>query len=454
MRSPRLSSVRAVAISNVALFGLAVAIVTAIGYLYAQHSLSTRLDARLEARMRTMADAARSDGIDGVLRVIDEYEARGARSFSYVLRDRHGRRLHGAADLPPLPAGWSDVPVWDADDDAREGIRAITRRLPDGSTLSILMDDDLASQLHNAFTFTIIAIILMTISLPLFGGATASRAVRRRLSALTEGAGVLMSGGADERLPLSPDNDEFDQLAMTLNRMLDRVDALMTENRRIVGYLAHDLRTPLARLRARIKSLGDGCRSAEVCRSDAAALVEDCDNVLRIFASILEIGSLKAGPTALVSLSWSALVRDLAETYQAVAEDAGRELLCTVEPGIAVLGNRELLGQALVNLIENAIIHTPFGSHIVVSLASHEMKACLTVQDDGPQRSLEEAIDGGGVPDTATSPPVKRESLGLHLVKAIASAHGGRFETLRTATHLTAQIELPCAGSGAESRGA
>jgi signal transduction histidine kinase len=246
-------------------------------------------------------------------------------------------------------------------------------------------------------------------------------------------------------MPISPREDEFDQLAATLNRMLDRIEGLLENLRQVSSDVAHDLRTPLARLRA-------GLERGTVDGGDAAAVIEDAigqvDNVLALFAAILRIAEVESGETRryFEPVNISALVTELAESFAPSIEDEGRTLLWSIEPALTVEGDRELLAQAFINLIENAQRHTPSGTVIRLTLVQASGRVCVDVADNGP-----------GVPkfelERVTRRFARLESsrntagygLGLSLVSAVAKLHRGRLVLKRSEPGLSATIDLPAA---------
>jgi signal transduction histidine kinase len=246
-------------------------------------------------------------------------------------------------------------------------------------------------------------------------------------------------------MPVSGRRDEFDELASTLNRMLDRIENLVENLRQVSSDIAHDLRTPLARLRTRLER---GSQNADA--GDQAGVFDDAirrvDDVLSLFAAILRISEVESGQTRrfFVRVDLSSLTTELAESYSPAVHDAGRKLLWEIEDGVVIQGDHELISQAIINLIENAQHHTPRGTVIRLSLGSTKESACIGVKDNGP-----------GVPEPDLARIAKRFTrldasrnksgfgLGLSLVSAVADLHGGRLTLRRAEPGLSDVIELP-----------
>ena len=213
----------------------------------------------------------------------------------------------------------------------------------------------------------------------MFGGY-----LRRRLRSISGTAEAIIGGDIRERMPVSARGDEFDQLASTLNRMLDRIEGLLENLRQVSSDVAHDLRTPLARLRNRLEqgTSADGTVDAAVLED---AIVE-VDEVLSLFSAILRIAEVESGETRrfFAPVDLSALAAELAESIAPVVDRQRPNHAWSIEPGLTVKGDRELLSQAGINLLENAQRHTPAGTIIRLTLTSAGSVACLQVVDNGP----------------------------------------------------------------------
>ena len=251
--------------------------------------------------------------------------------------------------------------------------------------------------------------------------------VLRRVEAVGAASRAIMAGDLGARIPVGRRGDEFDRLAAQLNAMLDRIGELVEDVRQVTNDVAHDLRTPLARLRQRLETARRKAASVADYEAAADAAIAETDAVLATFTAMLRIAQIEAGTrrAGFAPVDLSGLLAGLAETYAAVAEDRGQSLRAAVEPGVVVTGDKELLAQLFANLIENALTHTPPGSRIEVALARDGGGPVATVADDGP-----------GVPAAMRERVLKRfvrleasrstpgSGLGLASVAAIARLHG------------------------------
>lgn len=285
------------------------------------------------------------------------------------------------------------------------------------------------------------------------GGLAVSRRAVRKIEALNQTTRRIMSGDLSRRVPLTTANDDFDQVAENLNRMLDRIQLLMEDIRRVSDNIAHDLRTPLARLRQRLEEArlhADGDSNADAGGYLESA-IREADSLLSTFNALLRIARIEAGQTqtGFAVVDVSALARDVAEFYEALAEEKQQRLEATVEPGIALQGERDLIFQALANVIDNALKYAPAGSVIRVSLLRLRADAVISVADHGP-----------GIPTESRELVFRRfyrldqsrssagNGLGLSLVQAVVELHGGRIELADNHPGLKVVIKLPMGGDG------
>ncbi|HVB83294.1 MAG TPA: HAMP domain-containing sensor histidine kinase [Rhodanobacteraceae bacterium] len=349
--------------------------------------------------------------------------------FYYAYYSADGRLRSG--DLPaPAPApGWVALQVRSAapDRDGRSEVLALSQRLDNGGTLVVGRDrrsaDALNDLLQGAFLWAGAAAVLLA----LLGGTLAARSYLARMQAVAASAARIVAGDLGARVPRSGRGDEFDLLAEALNAMLARIQSLMEGMRQVSNDIAHDLRTPLAHLRQRLESAAREADSMDAFRSAVERALADVDGVLATFAALLRIAQIESRQRragfAVVDLS--ALLTTLAGDYRPVLEDLGRRFDVAIAPDLRTHGDRALLTQLLVNLIENALRHTAAGTPITLRLEAGARGPVLSVADAGP--GIPEAdrarVLGRFVRlDTARSTP--GSGLGLALVAAVADLHG------------------------------
>jgi len=274
----------------------------------------------------------------------------------------------------------------------------------------------------------------ITLALALIGGLLMSANVLRRVGQFNATSRQIMDGDLSQRIATTGSGDEFDELAHHLNAMMDQIEALMTSIQHISDNVAHDLRTPLTRLRNRLESLL--ARAGDTQADDIAACIEDADALLSTFASLLSIARIEAGTyeAHLDPVNLSECVRDAFELYTALAEEKSIDLVCDAPSDVRIRGDRNLLFQAITNLLDNAIKYTPDGGRVEISLEAAAGRPVLTVVDTGPgipENMRDKVLQRFFRLDESRSAP--GAGLGLSLVFAIAQRHGAelRFEDNR-----------------------
>lgn len=284
----------------------------------------------------------------------------------------------------------------------------------------------------------------------LIAGVFTAVRVLRRIDTISSTSNKIMSGNLSERVPVTGRNDEFDALATNLNLMLDRIETLMQGMKEVTDNVAHDLKTPLTRLRNKAESaLRDG-QDENTRKQALETTIEESDKLIKTFNALLMIARAEAGtPSGVLSeIDLSAVVADVAELYGPLAEDEGLALETDIPDGIRINGNRELLGQALVNLIENALkYYEPVegkAGRITVSVKPAGSRVRIEVADNGPGIAAE---DRGRVVERFVRLEKSRtepgSGLGLSLVAAVARLHKGELRLEDNAPGVRAVVELP-----------
>jgi signal transduction histidine kinase len=289
-----------------------------------------------------------------------------------------------------------------------------------------------------------------TIILAALGGIVFSVQFLRRIDAITRTCNAIVAGRFNDRIPLRGSDNELDRLASAINSMLDRIAALLDNLRQVSSDVAHDLRTPLTRLRqrleqARLKSTSTDEYSAAVTRA-----IGDTDELLAIFTALLRISQIEAGTRAAAfrEFSLSALLNRIYEMYVPVAEDHGQRLQRDIRDEVRIRGDEELLVQLFSNLIENAVRHTPAGTTVIIALDVVEGMAVASVRDSGPgipQQEYDKVLRRFYRLSASRSTP--GNGLGLALVGAIANLHHAKLELSDNAPGLKVAIVFAMAGS-------
>lgn len=339
--------------------------------------------------------------------------------------------MPATADVRDLSPGWHavDMPAsYDPADNDDASAELWVQRMPDGRVLVVGRDRSRLNQLDETLATAFAIASGAALLLALFGGLLLGRSYLRRLRAIGASAQRIMEGDLTARIPVRAEGgDEFDRLARQLNAMLGRIQALMEGMRQVSNDIAHDLRTPLTHMRQRLESAG-ATREPDVLRDALERTQNDLEHVLSTFASMLAIARIEARErrAGFESVDLSVLLGTLAADYVPVAEERGQRLRVNVAADILVGGDRRLLLQLFVNLIENAMTHCPPRTEITLDLAREGARSFrAVVADRGP-----------GIPETERAAVFKRfyrldrsratpgSGLGLALVHAIAELHG------------------------------
>ena len=423
-----------------ALFAAAASAFLAYIYVATAGEARRRTDQEITREMSSLVAAYDRAGMDALNQSLIE-RAASERPFLYLLMGPDGKRISGSIAESPVEKfngqpSWTSFSVTDLDVMGRpikHPARGFQERLRDGEILFVGADigED------QAYVVKIVRALwgagALVIVLGLLGGVLVSRNVSRSMASLTDVVTAVRNGDLAARARVRGARDEFDELAEGLNEMLDRLERSMAGHRHAGDAIAHDLRSPLTRLRARLESAAINVEAGKADPQEALdQAVTDTDGVLKTFAAVLAIARLQAAGEAPnpVPMDPAALGADIAELYEPLCEDKEIDFKAELVPDLTIRGNQEFLAQALSNLLDNAVKYTPAGGAIMLRVrrrSSGEVE--FSVTDTGP-----------GVPEEDRARVVERfvrlensrnepgSGLGLSLVAAVAEAHGGRLE--------------------------
>ena len=404
--------------------------------------------------------------------LLEQYDSGGLRRLGLVLADRArapGGTIYLLTDAvgEPLVGNISQLPatltVGQGFGETRyQGVgeasqrRALARvyALPNGFRLLVGHDLGDRGRIGGVMVRTLALSLVLFAALAALGAAFVARRVLRRIDAMNLSAQALLAGDMTERLPVSGSGDELDRLAVGLNQMLARIGELMTGLREVSDNIAHDLRTPLTRLRNHAEEALRTGNDETAYRTALTRTIEESDSLIRVFDALLMIARAEAGADRadLGRVDIGEAAADVAELYEPLADEKGFALTLDCAPGLAVEGRRELIGQALANLIDNALKYgaAPTGSNRVNEIE-------ISARREGADVVIEVADRGSGVsPDDRErvfDRFVRLESartrpgsgLGLSLVAAVARLHGGSVRLDDNAPGLRVRLSLPAA---------
>ncbi|MDA8094381.1 MAG: HAMP domain-containing sensor histidine kinase [Betaproteobacteria bacterium] len=330
--------------------------------------------------------------------------------------------------------------------------RIIVRRLPGGARLFVGSDLRPEALIHTLVVRALIAGAGLSLILVVIGTVYLRRQIERRIAEIGRTAREIEAGDLTRRVPSFGD-DEFGRLGLGINRMLDRIENLMDGVRHVSNAIAHDLRTPLARVRARLEEALRPGRSREELSEAATEAIEGIDTLIRVFEKLLQIAEAESGmrTRSFETVDLNRVVHDMVELYDAMAEQEQVGLTTSGEAPVLALGDRDLLANAVASLIDNAIKYGGAGAQVQVSASSDSRCLHLTVQDNGPGIPSEE------IPRVTErfyrldqSRSLSGNGLGLSIVRAIATLHGGWLELRNACPGLVARIVLPTARDAAD----
>jgi signal transduction histidine kinase len=415
---------------NAAVVGLAMLAIVAVMVLMSARAMRTHLAESVAAEIDVLVADYKIDGLDGVVGFIDQRADFSTPNHSriYRLEDAQGRHLAGT--WPGWPEG--------LDTDGRLLKRPNAGRspatewwiaaaaLPDGSRVLVGFDsievDSVMDDIHRAAALLMAFALLLSLGL----GALIHRTALAPIATIRRSAAQIIDGDLTHRIPLHGSGDEFDALAGTLNRMLDRISQLFDGMRSSTEAIAHDLRSPLARHRARLEQrLLESSASGDDAEWLHAALAE-VDQVLGSFQSLLQLATVEAGAarSGFDEVDLAKILADAISLYEAEATAHDMTIHCSSPESCPVRGDRHLLFQAVTNLLDNALKYGPDGQTVRIQLSCGAGQATLNVRNEGhgfddPERAFERLVRG----DRARRTP--GHGMGLTLVRAIARLHGG-----------------------------
>jgi signal transduction histidine kinase len=408
-----------------------------LGFLYDATAgfMERQTEETIQAETGGLIEQYHTEGV-GRLRELIELRSRlqPHRSSVYLLLDPLGQPVAGNLgrwpDVQPEPNGWLTFGIKvmpDGETVLRRRARAVGLVLPGGFRLLVGRDVEDRLQIEAQIKRTLGWGLALTLLLGLAGGLVMSRGMLSRVDAINRTTRRIMAGDLSQRIALKGSSDEFDQLAANLNAMLDQIERLLGGMRQVTDNIAHDLRTPLNRLRSRIElALLQQPGRAET-RVLLEATLADAQAMIATFNALLDIARAEAGSErgGFEEVDLAALGRDLADLYRPVAEDAQLRFEYQCPPGLAMRANHHLLAQAVANLLDNAIKYTPPGGRVRLDVARGTSGPVISVTDSGP-----------GIPEADRARVLQRfvrldatrstpgSGLGLSLVDAVAKLHG------------------------------
>ena len=442
-----------------------------LGYfaLNTRRLITEQITATVNGEVNGLSEQYGQGGLRRLVTVVDVRSRRPGSSL-YLVTTPSGEGLAG--NVGSLEPGVLDRPGWLETSyhrlESPEGAdhRALVRvvQLPGGFRLLVGRDLEERERLFGIVVNAGQWSLALVIVLGLIGGFFVSRRVLSRIDAMTGTAQTIMAGDLSGRLPVAGTGDELDRLADNVNAMLERIEALMRGLKEVSDNIAHDLKTPLTRLRNRCEQALRSAAGEASYRAALESTIAESDELIRTFDALLMIARAESGQARdnMAEFDASEIARDVSELYEPVADEKGIALKVEAPAAAPVHGNRELVSQALANLIDNAIKYAGPNGKINGMPAEIVVKA----GNDGDRITLSVADRGPGIPDADRGRVVERfvrleqsrsepgSGLGLSLASAVARLHGGELKLEDNHPGLRTTIALPRAGpGGAAGRG-
>jgi signal transduction histidine kinase len=445
------SSTLRLALICIAVFGAVV--IALFGYVYwaTASYLQSRADQAIAAELATLQSAYATGGRNELIAAIVQHTATPRPDGGvYLLTDAEFAPLAGNLKAWPSElrdsGGWNSFRPLRSQSSATAQVRAVLVTLPDGAHLLVGRDVADLEAFVRRINIALGAGIVLIFVLAGVASLSVTRRTVGRIEAINATSRAIMQSGLGQRIPRRGTHDEWDELSANLNSMLDRIELLMNEVKQVTDNVAHDLRTPLTRIRGRLERAyarsGSGAADANLIADTLA----DLDAVLAMFTSLTRIAQIEANArtAAFRSLDLAQVARDVAELFDAAAEERGGRLEVIAQDRALINGDRDLLFDALANLVDNAIKHGRAGGRVALEVALSDGAPVVSVTDDGP-----------GIPLAERERVLKRfyrlersrrapgNGLGLSLVAAVARLHGATLEMHDNAPGLAIRMVFP-----------
>ena len=426
-----------------------------LGFIYwsTVSYISAQTDETIDIEILDLTERYRNAGLSGLTQLLSErLSRRPAGASVYLLTDKDLAPLVGNLDRWPLGAdiknGWLEFTLENAGgtDTSEHQARARVFRLSGGFILLVGRDIHDLEITKRRIIATLLWGLAIMLVLGGIGSVMMGRSTLRRIEAINETSREIMSGDLSRRVPSRNTGDDFDVLADNLNNMLNQIESLMESVRRVSDNIAHDLRTPLARLRNRLEELSLDVEQSDNRRATVEQALEEADGLLNTFNALLRIARIESHDTraGFADIDIAALVGDVVELYEPLAEEKSLRLATSLDVRPVFKGDRDLLFQALANLLDNAIKYAPPRSEISCRLEAADDGARLVLSDKGP-----------GIPASQRDNVFQRffrleqsrttpgNGLGMSLVQAVMQLHHLRLELHDNEPGLKVVIAFP-----------
>lgn len=430
------SSTFRLALIYMTLFGLSVLLLLAFIYWSTAGYMVRQTEATIEAEITGLAERYEMSGLPGLSKVISERLERQITGPSlYLLTDAQFKPILGnLTEWPkeqPSDQGWLSFQIGDKFPHVADQRKVLARVFPLQGDFHLLVGLDVhdLEEIQLLIREALFWGLVMTILLALIGGTMMSRSMMHRIEIINETCHRIMAGDLSQRIIGSGGDDDLDKLVNTLNRMLDQLEVLMQGVKQVTNNIAHDLRTPLSRLRRRLDMLRENGMKAKSSEELLDQAINEADGLLSTFKALLRISEVESGSRRIgfKNVNVTALLDDLVEFYEPLSEEKGQSITLERIQMKPLQGDRDLLFQAFANILDNAVKYTPESGNIRISVEDRPDLLRLSICDTGPgipANSYNKVFERFHRLEASRSPP--GNGLGLSLVEAIIHLHHGR----------------------------
>ena len=429
-RRLRSASLR-LALVHAALFAFSAAIFLSFIWWATIGLLERQVEAAINADAQALSERWQEGGLPALaLTIQDRLEQNVDDDAIYLMVDAAGSRVAG--NLRSWPRDVTRVDAWYQLPIARAGTKGIAEvhafRLPGGFRLLVGRDVRARIVLKRLMTDTMLWALVMVLFLGASGGLLLRGLFRRMVRDIARTSAAIAAGDLSRRVPRSGSGDEFDRVSQSINAMLDRIGRLMDGVKQVSNAIAHDLRTPITRARARLEDASLHACGTEELRAAVERAVSDLDGITAVFEALLRISEIEAGSrrSAFAEIDLAPLLADLAELYAASAEEHGLRLQIVQPRHLLLWGDRSLIQQAVANLLDNAIKFSPAGGSVLLRAVTRDRVVVLEVADRGIGMAMADRMRASERffrAEAARNTP--GSGLGLSLVRAVAHLHDG-----------------------------
>jgi signal transduction histidine kinase len=452
LRLARTSGFRLTALYT-GLFTVSVLILLAIMLWSGSAFLAQQIDQAVTDELGDVQAAAAKPNSGGLRAVVAQLSADPAFGNRYLLENAAGEVLAGNMPAMRPRSGWITwhpyqglLAFWPM----QYSVLGTGVALPDGGFLFVGRDAFALNEMREMVASSFFWVLGTTLVLAIAGGALMSLGSLRRVEAIGLASQEIVTGDLRRRIPVHGTGDEFDRLALSLNAMLDRIQELMEGVNQVSSDIAHDLRTPLTRLRQRLELASRHAAPDEPLRTvlDSAGL--EVDAILETFSALLRIAQIEAQSNAAdaVDVDLSELLHELAEFYEPTADEHGHAIGAEIDPGLYVTGDPELLTQMFANLVDNAIRHSNPGGRVVIAAFPDEGRVIVEIRDSGPGIPMEmwdKVFQRFFRLERSRTTP--GTGLGLSLVAAVAKIHHSHLRFMAHRSGFSVRLTMPVAAA-------